>query len=162
MCCSPMCACCIQEEDEVPDDETVNQMIARSEEEFDQFMVSNFKIPQSLLESQAADVVQPLWDFFCFSCSFSVWTWTGDVKKPATRGANRAWWRRTSCPLGSWRTMPRLNGWRARRRRRKCSAEVLGREKRWTTAIRWLKSSGWRLFDRTDITAENENGPFLV
>lgn len=30
---------CIQEEDEVPDDETVNQMIARSEEEFDQFMV---------------------------------------------------------------------------------------------------------------------------
>lgn len=36
---SPMCVCCIQEEDEVPDDETVNQMIARSEEEFDQFMV---------------------------------------------------------------------------------------------------------------------------
>lgn len=37
-------ACCIrlflrQEEDEVPDDETVNQMIARSEDEFDQFMV---------------------------------------------------------------------------------------------------------------------------
>lgn len=29
-----------QEEDEVPDDETVNQMIARSEDEFDQFMVS--------------------------------------------------------------------------------------------------------------------------
>lgn len=29
-----------QEEDEVPDDETVNQMIARSEEEFDHFMVS--------------------------------------------------------------------------------------------------------------------------
>ncbi|XP_068582940.1 transcription activator BRG1 isoform X5 [Cebidichthys violaceus] len=28
----------INEEDEVPDDETVNQMIARSEEEFDQFM----------------------------------------------------------------------------------------------------------------------------
>lgn len=28
-----------QEEDEVPDDETVNQMIARSEEEFDHFMV---------------------------------------------------------------------------------------------------------------------------
>ena len=40
MVCSPMCFCCIQEEDEVPDDETVNQMIARSEEEFDQFMVS--------------------------------------------------------------------------------------------------------------------------
>lgn len=37
----PMCVCCIQEEDEVPDDETVNQMIARSEEEFDQFMVSD-------------------------------------------------------------------------------------------------------------------------
>lgn len=31
---------CLQEEDEVPDDETVNQMIARSEEEFEQFMVS--------------------------------------------------------------------------------------------------------------------------
>lgn len=29
----------LQEEDEVPDDETVNQMIARSEEEFEQFMV---------------------------------------------------------------------------------------------------------------------------
>lgn len=28
-----------QEEDEVPDDETVNQMIARHEEEFDLFMV---------------------------------------------------------------------------------------------------------------------------
>lgn len=40
----PMCVCCIQEEDEVPDDETVNQMIARSEEEFDQFMVSVLKI----------------------------------------------------------------------------------------------------------------------
>lgn len=37
-----MCVCCIQEEDEVPDDETVNQMIARSEEEFDQFMASVF------------------------------------------------------------------------------------------------------------------------
>lgn len=30
----------MQEEDEVPDDETVNQMIARHEEEFDLFMVS--------------------------------------------------------------------------------------------------------------------------
>ncbi len=30
-----------QEEDEVPDDETVNQMIARSEDEFDHFMVSS-------------------------------------------------------------------------------------------------------------------------
>lgn len=46
-----MCVCCIQEEDEVPDDETVNQMIARSEEEFDQFMVSDYTITQSLLES---------------------------------------------------------------------------------------------------------------
>lgn len=34
------CLICLQEEDEVPDDETVNQMIARSEEEFEQFMVS--------------------------------------------------------------------------------------------------------------------------
>lgn len=40
MLCLPMCVCCIQEEDEVPDDETVNQMIARSEEEFEQFMVN--------------------------------------------------------------------------------------------------------------------------
>lgn len=32
----------MQEEDEVPDDETVNQMIARSEEEFEQFMVVHF------------------------------------------------------------------------------------------------------------------------
>ncbi|XP_021239269.1 transcription activator BRG1-like [Numida meleagris] len=30
----------LKEEDEVPDDETVNQMIARHEEEFDLFMVS--------------------------------------------------------------------------------------------------------------------------
>lgn len=42
--CLPMCVCCIQEEDEVPDDETVNQMIARSEEEFDQFMVGGLKL----------------------------------------------------------------------------------------------------------------------
>lgn len=35
------CVICLQEEDEVPDDETVNQMIARSEEEFEQFMVSS-------------------------------------------------------------------------------------------------------------------------
>ncbi|TNN83612.1 Transcription activator BRG1 [Liparis tanakae] len=33
-----LCLLRCQEEDEVPDDETVNQMIARSEEEFDQFM----------------------------------------------------------------------------------------------------------------------------
>lgn len=45
--CCVLCLClsidvCLtaQEEDEVPDDETVNQMIARSEEEFDHFMVS--------------------------------------------------------------------------------------------------------------------------
>lgn len=36
----PWCFFFCQEEDEVPDDETVNQMIARSEDEFDQFMVS--------------------------------------------------------------------------------------------------------------------------
>lgn len=30
----------LQEEDEVPDDETLNQMIARHEEEFELFMVS--------------------------------------------------------------------------------------------------------------------------
>lgn len=35
-----LCLIRLQEEDEVPDDETVNQMIARSEEEFEQFMVS--------------------------------------------------------------------------------------------------------------------------
>ena len=43
-----MCVYCIQEEDEVPDDETVNQMIARSEEEFDQFMVRDLSIISSL------------------------------------------------------------------------------------------------------------------
>lgn len=43
----------------MPDDETVNQMIARSEEEFDQFMVRVFKIPQSLLKPRAAAVNQP-------------------------------------------------------------------------------------------------------
>lgn len=37
-CCQP------QEEDEVPDDETLNQMIARREEEFDLFMVMLQKI----------------------------------------------------------------------------------------------------------------------
>lgn len=39
MCLLSGCIACQQEEDEVPDDETVNQMIARSEEEFEQFMV---------------------------------------------------------------------------------------------------------------------------
>lgn len=39
MCLLYGCIACQQEEDEVPDDETVNQMIARSEEEFEQFMV---------------------------------------------------------------------------------------------------------------------------
>ncbi len=38
--CHSLRLICLQEEDEVPDDETVNQMIARSEEEFEQFMVS--------------------------------------------------------------------------------------------------------------------------
>lgn len=47
MLCLPMCVCCIQEEDEVPDDETVNQMIARSEEEFEQFMVNAPCFPKS-------------------------------------------------------------------------------------------------------------------
>lgn len=31
----------LQEEDEVPDDETLNQMIARNEDEFELYMVSN-------------------------------------------------------------------------------------------------------------------------
>ena len=31
-----------QEEDEVPDDETLNQMIARNEDEFELFMVRNY------------------------------------------------------------------------------------------------------------------------
>ena len=34
----------LQEEDEVPDDETVNQMMARSEEEFEIFQVSTFTV----------------------------------------------------------------------------------------------------------------------
>lgn len=39
-----LCLIRLQEEDEVPDDETVNQMIARSEEEFEQFMVSSISV----------------------------------------------------------------------------------------------------------------------
>lgn len=54
-----MCVCCIQEEDEVPDDETVNQMIARSEEEFDQFMVSVLKINDSSYKSSPAALTLP-------------------------------------------------------------------------------------------------------
>ena len=34
-----MLFCMCQEEDEVPDDETINQMLARSEEEFDIYQV---------------------------------------------------------------------------------------------------------------------------
>lgn len=48
----PTCVCCFQEEDEVPDDETVNQMIARSEEEFEQFMVSLWVRIRTLTLSQ--------------------------------------------------------------------------------------------------------------
>lgn len=41
-----------QEEDEVPDDETLNQMIARNEDEFELFMVSDGKITWNLLAAQ--------------------------------------------------------------------------------------------------------------
>ena len=34
----------LQEEDEVPDDETLNQMIARNEDEFELFMVRKAEI----------------------------------------------------------------------------------------------------------------------
>lgn len=58
---------CFQEEDEVPDDETVNQMIARSEEEFEQFMVS--PSPISTLDVLLICNVIPLTPF-CFICCF--------------------------------------------------------------------------------------------
>lgn len=100
MLCSPMCVCCIQEEDEVPDDETVNQMIARSEEEFDQFMVSVSKdklhFIQTHVQSIQVFIFSPnskslhlcISHMFSSSPSPSVWTWTGGVRRPVTRGVN--------------------------------------------------------------------------
>ena len=81
---------------------------------------------------------------FSSSPSLSVWTWTGGGRRPATRGENLVWWRRTSCPRGSWRMMPKSSGWPARRRRRNCLDEALGCERRWTIATHWPRSSGWR------------------
>lgn len=86
-----LCAACqcvsavIQEEDEVPDDETVNQMIARSEEEFDQFMVGDFQV----LGVLSGRVLNHLMIFLLLSRSFSAWTWTGAAKKPATPAVSR-------------------------------------------------------------------------
>lgn len=70
----------------MPDDETVNQMIARSEEEFEQFMVS----PNSLsiireVEILQSDSIQPPAAFYI--CS-SAWILTDAVRKPVTRKGN--------------------------------------------------------------------------
>lgn len=67
----------------MPDDETVNQMIARSEEEFDQFMVGAFPNSDSF----------PIVAKRRCSCAFFVspsseWTWTGVARMPVTRGGN--------------------------------------------------------------------------
>lgn len=88
----------MQEEDEVPDDETVNQMIARSEEEFDQFMVSvcvlkicysSYKSsPTALTPPKSSRYVFVALPFFFSSPSLSVWTWTGVARRPVTRGEN--------------------------------------------------------------------------
>lgn len=43
----------------MPDDETVNQMIARSEEEFDQFMVSDLETVWGWFKSSLAALMQP-------------------------------------------------------------------------------------------------------
>lgn len=50
----------VQEEDEVPDDETVNQMIARSEEEFDHFMVC---LPLMYSEGSLCIEIKSILDF---------------------------------------------------------------------------------------------------
>lgn len=84
-----MCLLCCQEEDEVPDDETVNQMIARSEEEFDQFMV---RVPRMNRSSRgrnsSADLLVSL-PSFSPSSSLSAWTWTAVARTPVTLGENR-------------------------------------------------------------------------
>lgn len=73
---------CIQEEDEVPDDETVNQMIARSEEEFELFMVSVLFLDEKLFSSQRKTSAS-----LCFR---SVWTWTDAARRPVTHGESHA------------------------------------------------------------------------
>lgn len=88
---SPTCACCVQEEDEVPDDETVNQMIARSEEEFEQFMVSVWMTTRSSHRHDSSPADLPV-----FRCPFAVlpplsaWTWTAVARRPVTLGENLA------------------------------------------------------------------------
>lgn len=83
-----MCACCVQEEDEVPDDETVNQMIARSEEEFDQFMVSVRRLNYSSCRRNSSPYLFVTLPFFSSSPSLSVWTWTAVARRPVTLGEN--------------------------------------------------------------------------
>lgn len=77
-----MCFCCPQEEDEVPDDETVNQMIARSEEEFELFMVSNNVYPSDL-------TFVFLFLHLCCAPHPSAWTWIGAARKLATPDVSR-------------------------------------------------------------------------
>lgn len=80
-----MCVCCIQEEDEVPDDETVNQMIARSEEEFEQFMVNRSDSTSAVSFSFFLHLVSSALGLSC-----SAWIWTGVAKRPVTPGENPA------------------------------------------------------------------------
>lgn len=46
-----------QEEDEVPDDETLNQMIARNEDEFELYMVFKKKIKHYLFINQTVKII---------------------------------------------------------------------------------------------------------
>lgn len=111
ICIFTYCVICLQEEDEVPDDETVNQMIARSEDEFEQFMVS---LSLTFIDSVSDYFLWNLWGehakhhtdsiysvvfkpltsvnirFLPCSTFFSAWIWTGVAKKPATPSGNLA------------------------------------------------------------------------
>lgn len=80
----PMYFFYMQEEDEVPDDETVNQMIARSEEEFDQFMVNT----HSAQSWPTAFSLQPLFLIEFPGLSLSAWTLTGGGRTLETPGGN--------------------------------------------------------------------------
>ncbi len=133
---SPLFSLISQEEDEVPDDETVNQMIARSEEEFDQFMVSS---PTCL-----TFIKLTLFVWLLIFLSSSAWISTAVVKRLVTRNANPGWWRRMSCPPGSWRMMQRWKGSPAKKKRRRCSAVAPVKEKKWTTATPSQRNNGWR------------------
>lgn len=72
----------------MPDDETVNQMIARSEEEFELFMVS-FCVFECEVEIQLRkNRVPTSFPVFSSSCFRSVWTWTDAARRLVTHDEN--------------------------------------------------------------------------